>query len=196
MKRILTTVAALALLAFPALATAETWSIDADHSSIGFTVRHMMVSNVKGTFGTFSGSAEVDEKDVTRSKISVTIDTASINTGVSKRDDHLRSADFFDTAKYPTMTYVSKKVEKSGNDRLKVYGDLTLRGVTKPVVLDVEGPTKAYKDPQGKLRRGASATATINRKDFGLTWNKVIEAGGVLVGEEVNISLEAEFVKK
>jgi polyisoprenoid-binding protein YceI len=196
MKRIITTVAVLALLAFPALSTAETWSIDADHSSIGFTVRHMMVSNVKGTFGTFSGVAEVDEKDVTKSKITVTIDTASINTGVPKRDEHLRSADFIDTAKYPTMTFVSKRVEKSGNDRLKVYGDLTLRGITKPVVLDVEGPTKVYKDPQGKLRRGASATAKINRKDFGLTWNKVIEAGGVLVGEEVNISLEAEFVKK
>ena len=196
MKRIIMTVAALALLAFPALSTAETWSIDPDHSSIGFTVRHMMVSNVKGTFGTFNGAAEVDEKDITRSKISVTIDTASINTGVLKRDEHLRSADFFDMTKYPTMTYVSKKVEKSGNDRLKIYGDLTLRGITKPVVLDVEGPTKVYKDPQGKLRRGASAAATINRKDFGLTWNKVIEAGGVLVGEEVNISLEAEFVKK
>jgi polyisoprenoid-binding protein YceI len=196
MKQIIMTVAVLALLAFPVLATAETWSIDPDHSSIGFKVRHMMVSNVKGTFGTFNGVAEVDEKDITRSKISVTIDTSSINTGVLKRDEHLRSADFFDTAKYPIMTYVSKKVEKSGNDRLKIYGDLTLRGITKPVVLDVEGPTKVYKDPQGKLRRGASATATINRKDFGLTWNKVIEAGGVLVGEEVNISLEAEFVKK
>jgi polyisoprenoid-binding protein YceI len=189
-------VAILALLALPSLSTAETWSLDPDHSSIGFTVRHMMVSNVKGTFGTFKGIAEVDEKDITRSMISVTIDTASINTGVPKRDEHLRSADFFDTAKYPTMTYVSKRVEKSGNDRLKVYGDLTLHGITKPVVLDVEGPTKVYKDPQGKLRRGASATAKINRKDFGLTWNKVIEAGGVLVGEEVNISLEAEFVKK
>jgi polyisoprenoid-binding protein YceI len=196
MKRIITTVAVLALLAFPALSTAETWSIDPDHSSIGFTVRHMMVSNVKGTFGTFNGVAEVDEKDITKSRISVTIDTASINTGVPKRDEHLRSADFFDTAKYPTMTYVSKKVEKISDDRLKVYGDLTLRGITKPVVLDVEGPTKVYKDPQGKLRRGASATAKINRKDFGLTWNKVIEAGGVLVGEEVNISLEAEFVRK
>jgi polyisoprenoid-binding protein YceI len=196
MKRIITTVAILAILALPALSTAETWSIDPDHSSIGFKVRHMMVSNVKGTFGTFNGAAEVDEKDITRSKLSVTIDTASINTGVLKRDEHLRSADFFDMAKYPIMTYVSKKVEKNGNDRLKIYGDLTLRGITKPVVLDVEGPTKVYKDPQGKLRRGASATATINRKDFGLTWNKVIEAGGVLVGEEVYISLEVEFVKK
>jgi polyisoprenoid-binding protein YceI len=196
MKRITTTLAVLALLAFPALATAETWSIDPDHSSIGFKVRHMMVSNVKGTFGTFRGIAEVDEKDITRAKITVTIDTASITTGVAKRDEHLRSADFFDTARYPTMSYVSKKVEKSGNDRMKVYGDLTLRGVTKPVVLDVEGPTKAYKDPWGNIRRGASATATINRKDFGLVWNQVIEAGGVLVGDEVNIILEAEFIKK
>jgi polyisoprenoid-binding protein YceI len=196
MKRIIQAVAVLSLLAFPALAAAETWSIDAEHSSVGFTVRHMMVSNVKGNFGSFSGTAEVDEKDITRSKVSVTIDAASINTGVAKRDEHLRSADFFDTARYPTMTYVSKKVEKSGKDRLKVYGDLTLHGVTRQVVLDVEGPTAAYRDPWGKIRRGASATATINRGDFGLTWNKVIEAGGVLVGDEVKIILEMEFVRK
>lgn len=196
MKRIMHAVAVLALLALPALAAAETWSIDADHSSVGFTVRHMMVSNVKGSFGTFSGTVEVDEKDSAGSKVSVTIDAASINTGVAKRDEHLRSADFFDTARYPTVTYVSKKVEKSGKDRLKVYGDLTLRGVTRPVVLDVEGPTAAYRDPWGKTRRGASATATINRRDFGLTWNKVIEAGGVLVGDEVKIILEMEFIRK
>lgn len=196
MKRIMHAVAVLALLALPALAAAETWSIDADHSSVGFTVRHMMVSNVKGSFGTFSGTVEVDEKDIAGSKVSVTIDAASINTGVAKRDEHLRSADFFDTARYPTVTYVSKKVEKSGKDRLKVYGDLTLRGVTRPVVLDVEGPTAAYRDPWGKTRRGASATAAINRRDFGLTWNKVIEAGGVLVGDEVKIILEMEFIRK
>ncbi|HOI14954.1 MAG TPA: YceI family protein [Geobacteraceae bacterium] len=196
MKRIIHAVAVLALLALPALAAAETWSIDADHSSVGFTVRHMMVSNVKGSFGTFSGTVEVDEKDIAGSKVSVTIDAASINTGVAKRDEHLRSADFFDTARYPTVTYVSKKVEKSGKDRLKVYGNLTLRGVTRPVVLDVEGPTAAYRDPWGKTRRGASATATINRRDFGLTWNKVIEAGGVLVGDEVKIILEMEFIRK
>lgn len=196
MKRIIHAVAVLALLALPALAAAETWSIDADHSSVGFTVRHMMVSNVKGSFGTFSGTVEVDEKDSAGSKVSVTIDAASINTGVAKRDEHLRSADFFDTARYPTVTYVSKKVEKSGKDRLKVYGNLTLRGVTRPVVLDVEGPTAAYRDPWGKTRRGASATATINRRDFGLTWNKVIEAGGVLVGDEVKIILEMEFIRK
>lgn len=196
MKRIIHAVAVLALLALPALAAAETWSIDADHSSVGFTVRHMMVSNVKGSFGTFSGTVEVDEKDSAGSKVSVTIDAASINTGVAKRDEHLRSADFFDTARYPTVTYVSKKVEKSGKDRLKVYGDLTLRGVTRQVVLDVEGPSAAHRDPWGKTRRGASATATINRRDFGLTWNKVIEAGGVLVGDEVKIILEMEFIRK
>lgn len=196
MKRIVQMVAALALLSLPALAAAGTWTIDTDHSSVGFTVRHMMVSNVKGSFGSFSGSVEVDEKDIAGSRISVTIDTASINTGVAKRDEHLRSADFFDTAGYPTITYVSKKVEKIGTDRLKVYGDLTMRGITRPVVLDVEGPTKTFKDPWGKSRRGASATATINRKDFGLTWNKAIEAGGVLVGEEVKIMLEMEFIRK
>ena len=119
-----------------------------------------------------------------------------INTGVTKRDEHLRSAEFFDVTKYPTMTFISHKVKKAGNDNLKVYGKLTLHGVTRDVVLDVEGPTRAYKDPWGNIKRGATATAKINRKDFGLTWNAAVESGGVVVGDEITIALEIELLKK
>ncbi|MCM2358153.1 MAG: YceI family protein [Geobacteraceae bacterium] len=196
MKRFIKLIAAVATLAVPAFASAAPWSIDTDHSNVEFKVRHMMVSNVKGEFGKYSGVVDIDDKDVTRSRVEVTIDTASLNSGVAKRDEHLKSADFFDVAKYPTMTFVSKKVKNAGNDRLKVYGDLTLHGVTREVVLDVEGPTKAYKDPWGNIKRGAAATTRINRKDFGLTWNAAVESGGVVVGEEITIALEIELLKK
>jgi len=186
--------AALALLLIPSLVFASTWNIDSDHSSTGFKVRHLMVSNVKGTFGKVQGVVNVDDQDITRSNVSVTIDTASIDTGVAKRDTHLRSPDFLDVAKFPTMTFVSTRVEKNGNG-LKVTGNLTLHGVTRPVVLDVEGPSAQSKDPWGNFRRGASASAMINRKDFGLTWNKALETGGVVVGEEVTINIEVEMVK-
>jgi len=182
-------------LALPVLASASTWNIDPDHSNIGFKIRHLMVSNVKGNFNKYTGTVELDEKDITRSKVAVSIDTASINTNVQKRDDDLRSTNFFDVAKYPTMTFASKKVVRAGKDKLNVTGDLTLHGVTKEVVLNVEGPSKESKDPWGNLRRGASATTAINRKDFGLTWNKALETGGVLVGEEVDIILEIEMIK-
>jgi polyisoprenoid-binding protein YceI len=195
MKRIITIVSAIIACALPNLAAASSWTIDQDHSNVGFKVKHLMVSNVKGEFRSFNGTLEIDDKDVTKSKVVVNIDTPSITTGVTKRDDHLKSPDFFDVAKFPTMTFVSKKVQKAGNDKLKVYGDLTLHGVTREVVLDVDGPTKAFKDPWGNIKRGASATAKINRKDFGLTWNKAIESGGVMVGDEVIISLEVELLK-
>lgn len=196
MKRFITLIAVVATLATPAFASATPWDIDADHSNVGFKVRHMMVSNVRGNFGKVSGVVEINDQDLTKSKVDVTIDTASINTGVAKRDAHLKSADFFDVAKYPTMTFVSRKVKKAGNDKLKVYGYLTLHGVTKEVALDVEGPTRTYKDPWGNIKRGATATTTINRKDFGLVWNAAIESGGVMVGDEVTISLEIELLKK
>ena len=196
MNTIVKAVAAVVTLALPALASAAPWNIDSDHSNVGFKVRHMMVSNVKGDFGKVVGVVDIDEKDITKSKVEVMIDTASIDTGVAKRDDHLKSADFFDTAKYPSMTFVSQKVKKAGNGKLKVDGLLTLHGITKPVTLDVEGPTKAFKDPWGNIKRGASATAKINRKDFGLTYNAAIESGGVMVGEEVDIALEIQLVKK
>jgi len=179
----------------PSLAFASTWNIDPDHTSTGFKVRHLMVSNVKGTFGKVQGVVNIDDRDITRSSVSVTVDTASIDTGVAKRDADLRSANFLEVAKFPTMTFVSTKVAKSGADGLKVTGNLTLHGVTRPVVLDVEGPSRESKDPWGNLRRGASASTKINRKDFGLTWNKALETGGVVVGDEVDISIEVEMIK-
>lgn len=195
MKRIIAAIITIIALALPALALASTWNIDPEHSNVGFKVRHLMVSNVKGNFNTFSGVVDINDKDITKSKVEVSIDTNSINTNIKKRDDHLRSADFFDVAKYPTMTFVSKKVVKAGNDMLKVTGDLTLHGVTKEVVLDVEGPTQESKDPWGNIRKGATATTKINRKDFGLVWNKALETGGVMVGDEITISLEVEMIK-
>jgi polyisoprenoid-binding protein YceI len=195
MKRLVHTFAAVALLMLPTLAFATTWNIDSDHSSTGFKVRHLMVSNVKGTFGKVQGVVNVDDKDVTRSNVSATIETVSVDTGVAKRDTHLRSPEFLDVEKFPTMTFVSTKVVKHGTNGLRVTGNLTLHGVTRPVVLEVEGPSQESKDPWGNFRRGASATTTISRKDFGLTWNKALETGGVVVGGEITISLEVEMVK-
>ena len=194
MKRIVTSIAAIIALSLPVIASASSWKIDADHSNVGFKVRHLMVSNVKGSFEKVAGVLELNDKDITKSKVDVTIDTASINTNAAKRDEHLRSADFFDVAKYPTMTFVSKKVAKAGKN-LKVTGNLTLHGVTRPVVLTVEPITKESKDPWGNLRRGTTATTTINRKDFGLVWNAALETGGVAVGEEIAIILEIELIK-
>lgn len=196
MKRIFATITTvLFALALPALASAATWNIDPDHSNVGFKIRHLMVSNVKGSFDKYSGTVELNEKDITKSKVDVSIQTASINTNVELRDGHLKSADFFDVAKFPTMTFTSKKVVKAGKDKLKVTGDLTLHGITKEVVLKVDGPSKEIKDLYGNIRKGATATATINRKDFGLNWNKALETGGVVVGEEVSITIEIEMIK-
>lgn len=196
MRQLLTSISTIIALALPAFAGASTWTIDPDHSNVGFKVRHLMVSNVKGSFDKHTGSVEINDKDITKSKVEVSIETSSINTNVQKRDEHLRSADFFDVAKYPTMTFVSKKVAKAGKDKLNVTGDLTLHGVTKEVVLSVEGPSKESKDPWGNIRRGATATTKINRKDFGLVWNTALETGGVAVGEEITITLEIEMIRK
>ena len=196
MKRTITAISTIIALVLPAFAFASTWVIDPEHSNIGFKVRHLMVSNVKGSFDKHTGTVDINDKDITKSKVEVSIDTKSINTNVQKRDEHLRSADFFDVAKFPTMTFVSKKVAKSGNDKLKVTGDLTLHGVTKEVVLDVGGLSQESKDPWGNIRRGATASTKINRKDFGLVWNKALETGGVVVGDEITITLEIEMIKK
>ncbi|MEI7816410.1 MAG: YceI family protein [Desulfuromonadales bacterium] len=196
MKHLLVSLSTIVALALPAFAFATTWNIDPDHSNVGFKVRHLMVSNVRGSFEKLNGSVDINDKDITKSKVSVTIDTASINSNVQKRDEHLRSADFLDVAKHPSMTFVSKKVAQSGKDGLKVTGDLTLHGVTKQVVLDVDGLSKESKDPWGNIRRGATATTKINRKDFGLVWNAALETGGVAVGEEITITLEIEMIKK
>jgi len=196
MKRTITTISTIIALVLPAFAFASTWVIDPEHSNIGFKVRHLMVSNVKGSFDKYTGTVDINDKDITKSKVEVTIDTKSINTNVQKRDEHLRSADFFDVAKFPVMTFVSKKVTKAGNGKLKVTGDLNLHGVTKEVVLDVEGLSQEIKDPWGNIRRGATASTKINRKDFGLVWNKALETGGVVVGDEITITLEIEMIKK
>jgi polyisoprenoid-binding protein YceI len=195
MKRIIASITTIIALALPVIASAATWTIDPDHSNVGFKVRHLMVSNVKGSFDKYTGTIDINDKDITKSKVEVSIDTSSINTNQQKRDEHLRSADFFDVAKFPTMTFVSKKVAKAGKDKLKVTGDLTLHGVTREVVLDVEPLSKESKDLYGNLRRGTTATTKINRKDFGLVWNKVLETGGVAVGDEVSITLEIEMIK-
>ena len=196
MKRIIASISTIIALALPAFAFASTWTIDPEHSNVGFKVRHLMVSNVKGSFDKHTGTVEINDKDITKSKVEVSIDTNSINTNVQKRDEHLRSADFFDVAKYPTMTFVSKKVAKAGKGNLKITGDLTLHGVTRQVVLDVEPISKESKDPWGNIRRGTAATTKIDRKDFGLTWNKGLETGGVLVGDEITITLEIEMIRK
>lgn len=194
MRRIIASLLAV-FLVLPGMALASAWNIDPVHSHIGFKVRHLMVSNVKGSFDRYTATIDLDEQELTRSRVTVTIDTASINTAHQKRDEHLRSADFFDVARHPTMTYVAKSITNIGNGRFKVTGDLTLRGVTREVVLDVEGLTQEIRDPWGNLRRGATATVTINRKDFGLVWNKAMETGGVVVGDEVAITLEIELTR-
>ena len=195
MKRLFVSLSTIIALSLPVLAGATTWNIDSDHSDVAFKVRHLMVSNVKGSFEKKSGVVTIDEKDITKSKVSVSIDTASVNTNVAKRDEHLRSPDFFDVAKFPTMTFVSRKVAKASKGKLKVTGDLTLHGITREVVLDVDALSKESKDPWGNIKSGTVATTKINRKDFGLVYNAVLETGGVAVGEEVAITLEIELIK-
>ena len=193
MKRFLALFLAAAAPA-AALAQATTWNLDPAHSSASFTVRHLVISNVRGDFQKFTGAVQLDEKDVSKSTVEATLQAASIDTGIPDRDKHLKSPDFFDVEKFPTITFKSTKVEKGGKDKLKVTGDLTIKGVTKPVVLAVEGPTAEIKDPWGNMRRGFSASTKINRKDFGLTWNKVVEAGPA-VGDQITIALDLEVVK-
>ena len=195
MLRFATVSVVVLALGMPLSARGATWEIDPGHTSVQFSVRHLMVSNVRGEFGKVSGVVKVDDSDVTKSTIEATIDVASINTRNAKRDEHLRSPDFFDAAKYPTITFKSTKAEKTASG-WKVTGDLTMHGVTKPVVLDVEGPTPEIKDPWGNSRAGAQATAKIDRQDFGISWNKALDAGGVTVGNEVSITIDVEAVKK
>ncbi|UCD46771.1 MAG: polyisoprenoid-binding protein [Deltaproteobacteria bacterium] len=195
MRRIAIIMVSAFFLALPAAVPAGTWELDTAHSGVHFKVRHLMVSYVRGDFEKISGRIVYDEKDISRSSADITIEAASINTRVAKRDDHLRSPDFLDAAKYPVITFKSKRVEKAGDGRLKMTGDLTIRGVTREVVLDVQGPAPPIKDLEGKTRVGGSATTKIDRKDFGLTWNKAIESGGVVVGDEVEITIDVEVVK-
>ena len=188
--------AMLFCLAAPGLALSAPWEFDPVHTGVHFKVRHLMVSHVRGDFEKVSGTIRYDESDITKSTADITIDAASINTRDAKRDADLRNPDFLDVAKFPTITFKSKKVEKAGDGRLNMTGDLTIKGVTREVVLAIEGPTAPAKDPWGNQRVGGAATTRINRKDFGLTWNKPLETGGVLVGDEVDITIDIEIVRK
>ena len=171
----------------------STWTIDPAHSAVEFGVRHMMISTVRGRFAKVTGTLVLDEEDVTRSKVEVEIDADSIDTREEKRDAHLRSADFFEVEKYPKLTFVSRRVERSG-DGLKVTGDLTIRDTTKEVVLDVEDLGRV-KDPWGGDRASFSATGKLQRSEYGLKWNQALEAGGVMVSDEVKLIIEAQLVR-
>jgi polyisoprenoid-binding protein YceI len=172
------------------------WQIDPQHSAAHFSVRHLMISNVRGEFTKVSGNAVLDPTDPPKSTLEVIIDATSIDTREPQRDEHLRSADFLDVANHPTITFRSKKITPAGTDHYKVTGDLTIRGVTREVTFDVEGPATPVKDPYGNIRTGVSGTAKINRKDFGLVWNALTEAGGVMVGDEVSLAFEAELIQQ
>ena len=172
----------------------STYEIDPAHSSAHFSIRHMMISNVRGAFSGLKGTVSYDPNNLSSSRVQAEIDTATINTLDEKRDGHLKSPEFLDVAQYPTIKFQSTKIEKDG-DGLKVTGDVTIHGVTKPVVLKVEEVAPEAKDPWGKTRAGASAKAKINRSDFGLSWNAAMETGGVLVGDELKLDFEIELVK-
>lgn len=195
MKRTALVLAAAFALGQSMPAQAAEWTIDSKHSSAGFKVKHMMVSNVQGQFGGVTGTADYDGKDIKSLKVDAEIDVASINTGEPGRDDHLRNADFFHVEKFPKITFKSTKVVPAAGGKFKLIGDLTMHGVTKPVTLDVEGPSPVMTDAKGNSRVGASATTILKRKDFGITYNKVLDNGGVSVGEDVKVDLEIEMTK-
>ena len=184
-----------AVLFVPALVHAEEYTVDPAHSAVRFSVKHMMVTTVTGNFGKWDAVINYDAKDPSKSVFTATIDAGSINTATEQRDTHLKSPDFFDIAKTPTLTFTSKKVAAAGKGKLKVTGDLTMHGITKSVTLDVTGPSAEFKDPWGNTKIGAEATATISRKEWGLVWNKAIE-GGDLVSDSVQITIELELAKK
>ena len=176
-------------------AATTTWKLDPAHSHAEFKVKHMMISNVKGSFSSLSGTLTEHATDATLSSVEATIDIGTVSTGDAQRDTHLKSADFFDVEKYPTMTFKSTQVKPNSDGGYDVTGDLTMHGVTRQQTFAVEGPTPPTKDPWGNTRIGLSATAKINRKDYGLNWNAALEAGGVLVGETVSVTMEVQFVK-
>jgi|SRR5579871_926260 len=175
--------------------TVTSWNLDATHSAAEFKVRHLMISSVKGHFTGITGSMKLDENNIANSSVEASIDASSIQTRDPQRDTHLKSADFFDVEKYPTLTFKSTSVKRTGDDELEVTGDLTIHGVTRQEVFKVEGPTPPTKDPWGNMRVGLSAVAKIHRKDFGLEWNATLETGGIMVGDDVTLTLDVQFVK-
>jgi len=196
-SRTLALTACAALLgAASALAQTQTWQIDPAHTRASFTVRHLGISNVRGDFNAVSGTAEYDGKDVTKAKINATIDVNSVTTRVQQRDNHLKTADFFDVAKYPKMTFVSTSITPAGTGRFKMTGNLTLHGVTKPVTFDLDAPSPVIKDPMsGDSRVGASATTTINRKDFGVPYDQKLPDGTPQVGDTIGVTIDIELLR-
>jgi polyisoprenoid-binding protein YceI len=192
--RLVVTAGLAAVLALPASAGTTTWQIDPQHSSAQFGVTHLMISTVRGEFHGVKGTVVLDDQDITKSTVNVTIDATSVDTREPDRDKHLKSPDFLDVAIYPSLTFKSTKVEQVSPGELKVTGDLTIRGVTKQVVLNVEGPKAPIKDPWGLQRSAVSATAKINRQDYGVSWNKTLDSGGVVVSDDVRITLDVEMV--
>jgi len=190
---VLSTIALVANLS--ALAQTSTWNIDPAHSTAQFTVRHLGISNVTGSFTKVTGTVVLNDRDITQSEVSATIDVNSVDTRVEARDKDLKSPHFFEIEKYPTIEFKSKKIVSSGG-RLQVIGDLTIHGTTRDVTLDVDGPTPELADPWGNLRRGISATTTINRKDFNLLYNNLVKTGEAVVGDTVKIQIDAEMVRK
>lgn len=195
-RTLMTALSLATALAVPAQAQTDTWEIDTAHSQSTFSVKHLMVTTVRGQFGQTSGKVQWNGKDVSTISVEATIDATTINTREQKRDDHLRSADFFDVEKFPTITFKSKRVEAASGGKFKLVGDLTMRGVTKEVVLDVEGPTSAITDMQGNQRVGATATTRLNRKDFNIVWNRALDGGGVVVSDEVDVTIDLALVKR
>jgi polyisoprenoid-binding protein YceI len=198
MAALISFAALTAALSIPAASASTTWQIDPAHTSANFSVKHLMISTVRGEFKNVTGSIVWDDQDVTKSTVNVTIDATTVNTGEPKRDNDLRTnPDFFDTAKFPTITFKSSKVEQVAPGKLKVTGSLTIRDVTKnDVVLDVEGPSASVKDPWGNTRSAVAATTKINRRDYGVVWDKKMDGGGVVVSDDVIISIDLEMTKQ
>ncbi|HXT76591.1 MAG TPA: YceI family protein [Candidatus Eisenbacteria bacterium] len=194
--RIAVSTALAVAISLPASAAASLWKIDPAHSSAQFAVKHLAISTVRGAFSSVNGSINFDDKDVTKSTVEVTIDVNSVDTRQPDRDKDLKSDKFFDAANYPSITFKSTKVEQAGAGKLKVTGDLTIRGTTKSAVLDVDGPTAPMKDPWGNNRAAASATTKVNRQDYGVKWNAKLDNGGVVVGDDVAIVIDVEMVQQ
>jgi polyisoprenoid-binding protein YceI len=193
----ITLLAGVALVGCTAsFAATSTWKIDPQHSAAQFSVRHLTISTVRGAFSKVTGTVEFDDRDVSKSSVDVSIDVSTVDTREPARDKDLRSEKFFDVEHFPTITFKSTKVEQAIAGKLKITGNLTIRGVTKEVALDVDGPTAPIKDPYGNQRAAVNATTKIDRQDFGVKWNATIDGGGVVVGDEINITIDAEMIKQ
>jgi polyisoprenoid-binding protein YceI len=196
LSRVFCISAAAVILSVPASAATSTWQIDPAHTAAEFAVKHLMISTVRGAFKGVTGTVVWDDQDITKSTVNVTIDATTVDTSEPKRDADLKSDHFFEVAKYPTITFKSTKVAQAGAAKLKVTGDLTIHGVTKQVVLEVDGPSASVKDPWGNTRAAISATTKINRQDYNVKWNATMDGGGVVVSDDVNITIDLEMTKQ